>query len=394
MIEVERSVPKPAPQMNALTGLRFFAAFAVLSFHYMLPDQWPVKIPQWLVSVVGCGNAGVSLFFMLSGFVLAYANRGWTTTRDATLRFWAKRIARIYPIYFLALLWFAPFFLLHRFASEPPGLAIAKSVTSFVPALLLVQSWFYPRLAPAWNGPAWTLSVEAAFYLLFPLIAVRVRLLSQSHKIALCLGCWLLTALLSLADPLLPGSTPLRYEFFTFNPLIHLPTFISGVALGYHYVQRTASKSGTALAVSGGLAALAIASQSQLLWFHFRFEAAFLPAFGALLYGLALGGWPARILSTRPLVILGESSYALYILQFSVVYTLMWMDQNFAIYDYMQYGRLHSRLSAPAFFVLAVFACMTISVLVCKFYETPLRKVLRQRLFRATAGSSVVHASA
>src|ERR1051326_5448967 len=142
MNDVGRSGPQPAPQLNALTGLRFFAALAVLNFHYMSAERWPVKVPSFLISIVGSGNAGVSLFFMLSGFVLAYANQEWRATRSATLRFWANRIARVYPTYVLAMLWFAPFFLLHRFATETPSVAITKSVGSFLPALLLVQSWF------------------------------------------------------------------------------------------------------------------------------------------------------------------------------------------------------------------------------------------------------------
>ena len=369
------------PQLDALTGLRFFAAFAVFNFHYVSPHLWPIKFPAFVVSIIGSGNSGVSLFFMLSGFVLAYANSDWSGSRHEILRFWSNRIARIYPTYLLAMLWFAPFFLLHRFASEAPAVAIAKSLGSFVPALFLVQSWFYPRLAVAWNGPAWTLSVEAAFYLLFPIIAPRLLQLSQLHKLMLCVGCWLLTVLISRIDPLLVTSTPIRDAFFTYNPLCHLPTFISGVALGYHFAQRPQSRTTTApLALAGLLATVVIGAMARNLPFLFALEAAFLPAFGILLYGLALGNWPARVLSVRPLVVLGEASYALYVLQFSIVFTLLWAENGFVAYDFIEYGRIHPRVAWPLFYLVAALTSIATSVAVWKYFETPLRRGLRRRL--------------
>jgi peptidoglycan/LPS O-acetylase OafA/YrhL len=369
------------PQLDALTGLRFFAAFAVFNFHYVSPHLWPVKFPAFVVSIIGSGNSGVSLFFMLSGFVLAYANSDWSGSHREILRFWSNRIARIYPTYLLAMLWFAPFFLLHRFASEARAVAIAKSLGSFVPALFLVQSWFYPRLAVAWNGPAWTLSVEAAFYLLFPVIAPRLRQLSQLHKLLLCVGCWLLTVLISRIDPLLIISTPIRDAFFTYNPLCHLPTFISGVALGYHFAQRPQTRSTTApLAFAGLLATVVIAAVARKLPFLFALEAAFLPGFGMLLYGLALGNWPARIFSVRSLVVLGEASYALYVLQFSIVFTLLWAENGFVAYDFIEYGRLHPQVSWPLFYLVAALTSIATSVAVWKYFETPLRRGLRRRL--------------
>jgi peptidoglycan/LPS O-acetylase OafA/YrhL len=378
MYLTNRSLPQPREKLDALTGLRFFAAFAVFNFHYLSPQSWPIRFPPLVVSIIGSGNSGVSLFFMLSGFVLAYANSDWAGSRQETLRFWSNRIARIYPTYLLAMVWFAPFVLWHRFASEPAALAISKSFGSFVPALFLVQSWFYPRLAVAWNGPAWTLSVEAAFYLTFPVIARRLRQLSQPHKLLLCLGCWIASTVISLIDPLLIASTPIRDAFFTYNPLCHLPTFISGVALGYHYAQRPSVRGhGAVLAWIGLLATAAIAAIAWTLPFLFALEAAFLPAFALLLYGLALGGWPTRVLSVRPLVILGEASYSLYVLQFSIVFTLMWVQNGFVAYDVMAYGRIHPGFSWPLFYFIAALVSTVTSIAVWKYYETPLRRGLR-----------------
>ncbi len=369
-------------QLDALTGARFLAAFAIFNIHYFRPWAWGYSIPPFVQSMIGSGAAGVAFFFMLSGFVLAYANDDWTPSRDSTLRFWSSRLARIYPAYLLALIWFAPFILVHRFSAEPFHLAAEKAAAAFVPAALLLQSWFYPRFALAWNGPGWTLSVELAFYLIFPLIAFTIRSLPNWQKLSLCLACWLLSSVLSLIDPLLLAPSLERDLFVTVNPIFHLPTFISGVALGYHFAQRVRSPAGTVLSIAGILLICALSPVAYRMPALFVHNSAFLPAFGLLLYGLALNGWPARLLSTPAMVALGEASYSLYILQFSIGLSLMLAEQRFVFRDFIQFGRQAPVLSEVQFYVLAALVSIAISLFVCRFYERPLRARIRGRLFR------------
>lgn len=380
-------------QLDALTGARFLAAFAVFDVHYLQPWTWGYRVPPFMHSMIESGTTGVAFFFMLSGFVLAYANDGWTPSRRATLRFWSSRLARIYPAYFLALIWFAPFILFHRFSVEPPDLAAKKALASFIPAVFLVQSWFYPRFALAWNGPGWTLSVEVIFYLIFPLIALKIRTLPNWQKLSLCLACWLLSAALSLIDPFLLAPSMERDLFATVNPIFHLPTFVSGMALGYHFAQRTRARSGTVLSVAGILSICALAPAAYLLPAAFVHNSAFLPAFGLLLYGLALNGWPAGLLSRPAMVALGEASYSLYILQFSIVFSLMLAEQRFVFHDFIQFGRQSPLLSDAQFYALAAVVSIAISLFVCRFYEQPLRSYIRRRLFRLIDRSARISAA-
>jgi len=376
------------PQLDALTVVRFLAAFAVFNLHavfnpqYIAPAQWAYGLPKFVQSIIGSGISGISLFFMLSGFVLAYSNKNWLSSRAETVGFWSSRFARIYPAYFLAIVWFAPFILVHRLSTEPADVAIGKALASFIPTTFLVQSWFHPRFAISWNGPGWTLSVEAFFYLLFPLIAPRVRSLPNPQKLSLCLACWVLAAALSLIDPFVMRPSLLRDMFFSYNPMIHLPTFVSGVALGYHFTQRTQPLSGTALSIAGLLLIGAISPVAYWMPHLLIHNSLFLPAFGLLLYGLALGGWPANLLSRPGMVVLGEASYSLYILQFSIVYSLMWVEQGFVFHDFIQDGRTHPILSWPQFYLLSTVTSIAISIVVQRFYEQPLRRYIRGRLLR------------
>ena len=90
---------KPA-RLNALTGLRCFAAINVVLFHF--------SNPQWfgpLAPVVDAGFVSVSYFILLSGFVLGYNYNEKARAGELDLRrFWEARFTRIYPIYLLSLL--------------------------------------------------------------------------------------------------------------------------------------------------------------------------------------------------------------------------------------------------------------------------------------------------
>ena len=95
----DRAIAKP-DRLNALTGLRCFAAINIVLFHFSNP-QWF----GWLAPVVNAGYASVSFFILLSGFVLAYNYAG--RAREGKLdrvRFWKARFTRLYPIYLLSLL--------------------------------------------------------------------------------------------------------------------------------------------------------------------------------------------------------------------------------------------------------------------------------------------------
>ena len=96
-------------QLKPLTGLRFLAALLVVVHHfgpYILTS--PVSDPLRTLKVVErniifTGMIGVDLFFVLSGFILAYTYLdGRGRLRGTRGQFWIARIARIYPIYVCA----------------------------------------------------------------------------------------------------------------------------------------------------------------------------------------------------------------------------------------------------------------------------------------------------
>src|SRR5579863_596949 len=92
------------PPLQALTGVRFLAAFYVVLFHSLPWLRNKYQVPETLQIFLGNGYLAVSLFFILSGFILAYTYEGQIEGSRNLFRFWQARFARIYPVYFLSLL--------------------------------------------------------------------------------------------------------------------------------------------------------------------------------------------------------------------------------------------------------------------------------------------------
>jgi peptidoglycan/LPS O-acetylase OafA/YrhL len=145
-------------KLNQLTFTRFLAAFAIVVFHAH-SDVWPFTQP-FLHSIFSKANVGVSYFFILSGFVMVIAYGKNKAVEIKKSSYYLNRVARIYPVYFIALI---------------IGVAAALIKTHTIPVkplilqLLVVQSWV-PGSIDKFNYPGWSLSVEALFYLAFPFL--------------------------------------------------------------------------------------------------------------------------------------------------------------------------------------------------------------------------------
>src|SRR5437762_13137509 len=114
------ATPTPKNHFKPLTSLRFFAAMHVLAFHNHLDAL--MDLPAGIRNIIRTGYVSVSLFFVLSGFILAYTYHG--VREDASLyrrSFWVARLARLYPVYLVGLLLAAPFAVSTAFPSDRPA---------------------------------------------------------------------------------------------------------------------------------------------------------------------------------------------------------------------------------------------------------------------------------
>ncbi|MDE2240625.1 MAG: acyltransferase, partial [Rhodospirillales bacterium] len=137
-------------------------------------------------ALVTHGYMGVDGFFILSGLVLLHTHREFDAVRKnhlhkyfrwagsgQALRFYAKRLARIYPVHLATIL------ILLALAGGGAALGVHPhapqrfGLVTLVENLFLVQGWGADHFG-AWNYPAWSVSTEWAGYLLFPLLALII----------------------------------------------------------------------------------------------------------------------------------------------------------------------------------------------------------------------------
>lgn len=290
----------PRPRLEGLTGLRFFAALHVVFYHFGATAV--ADAPGWLRDVQEAGHTAVSLFFVLSGFVLAY-NYGEPLARGEVSwrRFFWARLTRVYPLYALTIVIELP--LQHH-----AGVSAARIWSASTAQLMGLQAWI-PQITFFGNSPGWSISVELFFYALFPWLATRLG--ARPGELAL----WIAVALGAAALPALPGLSEPAARFAKCAPLIRLPELIVGLLLGRLYLLRPRRvPSGDAKAlVALVLLGAGFALQARVpRWF---LHGLLVPPFALLIWGVAEGGRLARLLSWPPLRRLGEASYALYLWQ-------------------------------------------------------------------------------
>ena len=306
------------PMLPALTGLRAFAAANIVFFHFGNPAWFGPLAPM-----MSNGYVGVDFFFILSGFILTYNY----TDRQAQGRFrvrefWRTRLTRLYPIYVLGLLISLPILQLEWQYQTRAHFWQGLTLT---PLMLQGAS---PLLATFWNTPAWTLSCEVIFYLLFPWLLLR-RWPSSRRKLALLLGLlWLAALVLPLTymalhpdgiEPINRYSNGYWLRAIKLTPLPHVPAFLFGIVLSQLNDRlRLSDNMRFALALGSLLMIFAALQQGDRLPFLLTHNGLLAPLFGAMILGLA-GSHPlAGFLSLRPLVVIGEASYCLYMLHFNL----------------------------------------------------------------------------
>lgn len=224
-----RSAPQQLPRrLPSLTGMRFIAAAVVFGLHAIVEGLFaspsvydgPFKMFFW------GGGAGVSFFFILSGFVLTWSAQAGTTTGS----FWRRRFFKIYPNHLLT---FAAALVLLAAIGQP-----SRTVPAVLNALLLqAWSWDFTVIASV-NSVAWSLSCEAFFYLCFPLLFLLVRKIRPERLWAWAAGVVAAIFSVPLFAMLLPAATPFPIGLNTWQtwfiyqfPPIRLLDFVFGMLL-------------------------------------------------------------------------------------------------------------------------------------------------------------------
>jgi peptidoglycan/LPS O-acetylase OafA/YrhL len=308
-----------AAKLLPLTSLRFVAAAAIVAHH--LQGRW-VEQGTWLPFVL---DQAVGFFFVLSGFILTYVHPE-LPTRSARLRFLQARIARIWPAHVAALALLLVLLEKHGdFGTGGARAGVALLNVSLLQAWVPIRPVYF-----SYNDVSWSISTELGFYLLFPWLVQRLRT-TWWWKLA---GTALLVLALAQLCSSLDLSSNTTAGLVYVHPLARLFEFTLGMCTALLFDRwgpRLAIGTGAATALE---AAALVAMLANMRWSArviYGWQAAgwigdglatwlvhggfCCLSFAAVVLVFAIGrGWLSRLLSLRPLVLLGEISFAMYLL--------------------------------------------------------------------------------
>jgi peptidoglycan/LPS O-acetylase OafA/YrhL len=345
-------------RLRSLNALRFLAALLVFSQH----------VPAFHA---GDGYCGVVFFFILSGFILTYtyqptlARRCW----PGVWRFWANRIARIYPVHVLTFILFLPYWW--------PALRVqpATYVSYACRNLTLTHAWSNDsHLYFSYNVPSWSLCNECFFYLCFPaMLWLLNRPAVRSWRFPIFIGALWLAQLSYCSRCDGPDFVWRAY----INPSLRLIDFTIGMLLALWFLQRKE----TGLWQSFGLAtALELTAFGTLLLAScggrglsqaVRMGAFFTLPMAAIVFIFAHdAGVLSRLLSRQPFQFLGDISFSFFMLH----YVLLGL--------WAKYEPMLGRGSCPEplkqFLVIA--SSLAAAAFVFVVYERPIRGAIKAGL--------------
>lgn len=333
-------------RMASLDLLRLVAALSVLAFHYLFrgaaPDGFLDAGYPSAAPVAIFGYLGVNLFFLISGFVIAWSaeGRNW---RD----FAVARFARLYPGYLACM---TATFAVLMLARDP-------RLSADLPGYIANLPIFAPALRhPFMDGVYWSIVLEIVFYGWIALLLMTG--LFQRRRLPV-IAAWLA---ISAANEFVLKSGALRMALLT-----EYAPFFAGGMLAQHMVTRGRSVEAVALALAAFLLAcdtLTVTRDWMQVHYDVALSLAQLLGANIVIHALFIAAvlLRRRIAPTPFITLLGGLTYPLYLLHQNV--------------GYLALNALAPHLGRWPALALVTAAMLTAAWLVCRFVEMPVRKPL------------------
>jgi peptidoglycan/LPS O-acetylase OafA/YrhL len=394
-------------QIPALTGLRFIAAMMVVISHglpFIVKFDAPPKIIQLLSQT---SAEGMTLFFVLSGFVIFLNYSRSIDTAPDLWNFFVARFARLYPLYFIAVAYdLLIAFSYNQFPSD--------RVVSLPFYISLTQSWLYfPVTGNALvyqfghlSSVSWSISTEWFFYFAFPFICAAIFTLKSTRNrliAAATLSIVALTLILTLVQHMgaiqsfgsehfgpiaATGQDGLYRWVLYFWPGVRVFEFALGCLCAAIFTGLSEPPSDREQKFGAGLTLAAIVSVTGIHWYMFGVadpsfthwmiqqlhqNFGFAPSMAVLIFCCArYDNWVVRLISGKWIVLGGEASYSIYLLHFLII--------NAFRYEAATITSWNVALGAFLQLIVVLAAIIGISLVSWTFIEVPARKALRKLL--------------
>lgn len=358
-------------RLLGLDLLRLAAVLMVL-FRHLLQEPMSESWKATLWPVTGHGSLGVSLFFVLSGFLVSgllfaeYRQRG----TFSPARFYIRRAWKIYP----------PFFILLAFTYCYTRFALEQKIPD---RQIFSEVFFLQNYFPGYWGHTWSLAVEEHFYLALPLILLVMIRLDRGagmpfRRVPVLVGC---VCIVGLALKIVNCTYVPAVAHYThiFPTHLRCDALFFGVLLAYAYHFHSAAfqdwRRWRWLLISVG-AAVAVSPQfitargyGNSYYFSVGFVQEYLGS-AAVLVGVLLCRIPSHA-ALRLLGRLGGYSYSIYLWHMA---TLIWITP-----------RLRGSTTWETRALVYLTGAFVLGVAMAKLWETP-AVALRDRWFPSMLG--------
>jgi exopolysaccharide production protein ExoZ len=346
-------------RLYSLQVLRAVAAVSVVFSHFQFDMARYVTQETGLPNLV-VGNAGVDLFFVISGFVIVYASEHLFAKPAGQWTFFQHRLVRIVPLYWIVTTVYI------AMAAVAPVFDKSYSVATILGSYFFIPVPRLDGIVEPIVGQGWTLNYEMLFYVVFAVAVAAPRRLAVAATAFFLIGLVLIghfvedlpTAVAYWADPIV-------LEFI----------FGMGIALAYRQGVRLPRPGAAALIVAGFILFAIFPTGGSPRAFAWGIPAALIVA-GSVFGNFALDarGW-------RVPIIIGNASYALYLVH------------SFAVRGTLFGAKAVSLDVARApwlYLLVAVTAAVIIGIVVHYTLERPLIAALRRfaKLNRSVTATS------
>lgn len=309
-------MPSPMDRSGAipaLTGLRFVAALMVFFSHYPIAGLGEVP-----TRIMMSGYSGVTFFFVLSGFIITYnyLDKFSSNSLKSTPHYLWARFSRVYPLYIFTML----FVWLQKGALEPLTIYIFAA-----------QAW-HPDVyvIGGLNGPAWSISVEAFLYLCFPILIPVLSRIGVLHPGPRTVAATIVVIAIQLSlatymalpprDGLATSDPDSAHRWLYNFPLPRVLDFTLGILVAAFYVKNESSIKNPKIWHYAGLASVAsivfLMASKDHFFSSYSWSASYSGLFALLILAIAESqtSFLSKALSSKVLVLLGEASFAFYLI--------------------------------------------------------------------------------
>lgn len=313
--------------IRPLTSLRFVFALMVFMSHLnFVPDEY-TGFNNIFRDFLSEGYLGVSFFFVLSGFILAFNYKEKLGSGLISRRsFWVARVARIVPMHLFSLLLAIPVSL------AAPGADKLYWLFKLAANALLIQSYFpVEEIHLSFNYVSWSISDEMFFYALFPFLIAALLKYNRLRRLG-----WLWVLMIPAAIAITPEH--LHRTWFYIHPFSRLADFWLGILL-FEFYRGEHLKRCFSTPARATLAEVAAILLFVLFFvFHdkipggYRYSSYYWLPMLAVIFVFAQSAGAFSAILSRPLpVLLGEISFSFYLLHQLSIRWLYFINERMAL---------------------------------------------------------------